>query len=493
MNKLIFLICISFLASCASSNVTINLKPRNSKELTQNIKKIFADSSFLNAHWGVLIKSLKTGKTLYAQNEDRLFNPASNTKIVTTAATLLELGPDFQFKTILYTDGIIQDSVLMGNLYVKGDGDPTLYERFYHKSTDVFTSWSKILKLKGIKTIQGSLIGDLSAFNDERIGNGWSFNDLDAWYSAEFSPLQFNENYVDVQVIPPINSHDSTLFIPNITSDYFKIIDKTSLIDTGKSKISVSRDYGTNNLVFSGFIRKDSNPFMRSPSIDKPALFYLTVLKEQFELNGIHTNGSISTFSDTLISEELSPRITELYTHYSAPGLEILKELMKRSQNLFAETMPRKVALNRTKQANFEKGSEIISERLQEMGIPKETYQYYDGSGLSRYNYFSPNQFVHILEYMYRSDLKYQWLEILPIAGVDGTLKARMKETLAQGNVRAKTGTISNVRALSGYVTAKNGEVYVFSFLVNGHLKSSSETDRITDSALISIAAYDGN
>lgn len=492
MKKLVFLVFVSFLVSCASSNVATVNKPKNSKELAQKIKTIFADTSFSNAHWGVLIKSLNSGKTLYSQNEDRLFNPASNTKIVTTAGTLLELGPDFQFKTVLYTDGIIQDSVLKGNLYIKGDGDPTLYERFYGKSTDVFFSWSKILKARGIKEIQGSFIGDLSAFNDEKIGRGWSFNDLDAWYSAEFSPLQFNENYVDIQIIPALTSYDTTQFIPNVTSDYFKIVDKTALVDTGKSNISVSRDYGTNTIVISGLIKTGSSPFMRSPSIENPALFYLNVLKDQLELDGIHTTGSISTFSDTLIAKELKPSISELHTHYSAPGLEILKELMKRSQNLFAETMPRKLALNRFRQANFENGSEIVAEHLQTMGIKKGTYQYSDGSGLSRYNYFSPNQFVHILEYMYKSDLKYQWLEILPIAGVDGTLKTRMKGTLAQGNVRAKTGTISNVRGLSGYVTAINGEVYVFSFLLNGHLKSSAETDRITDSVLTTISAFDG-
>ena len=378
----------------------------------------------------------------------------------------------------------------MGNLYVNGDGDPTLYERFFTNTTDVFNEWSHVLKSKGINHINGSIIADVTAFDTERIGFGWPLNGLDAWYSAEVSPLQLNENYIDLTILPPATSLDTIQFIPNVQSSYFNIINETTLIDTSYTSVYVSRDYGKNDLVVKGLVRVGANKTVRSPAITNPELFYITVLKETFEKNGIKTSGALYTLSDTLAAQEINLNATLLHTHYSAPGIELLKELMKRSQNLYAETMPRKMALNRYNQASFSKGAEILAERLEEMGIKKESYQYMDGSGLTRYNYFSPNQFSRIMEFMYNSPYRYQWLELLPIAGVDGTLRNRMKGTNAQSNVRAKTGTISNVRGLSGYVTAKNGEVYVFSFLVNAHLKSTSETDRITDSVLKLISDY---
>ncbi|MEA5557348.1 D-alanyl-D-alanine carboxypeptidase/D-alanyl-D-alanine endopeptidase, partial [Nodularia spumigena] len=262
------------------------------------------------------------------------------------------------------------------------------------------------------------------------------------------------------------------------------------VVDTGKTRLSVKRMFGTNEIVLVGEILRGTNSFTRSPSIYNPGVFYVTVLREHLIQNRLTVTGNAFVFSDSLIAQELAPKTTLLHTHYSPLGIEILKELMKRSQNLYAETMTRKMALNRHNQASFEKGAEILAEHLETMGIKKDTYQYYDGSGLSRYNYFSPNQFVKILEYMYTSKYKYQWLETMPIAGVDGTLRSRMRNSTIKGKVFAKTGTISNARGLSGYVTAQNGEVYVFSFLVNAHLNNTSETDRITDTVLEFIAQF---
>jgi D-alanyl-D-alanine carboxypeptidase/D-alanyl-D-alanine-endopeptidase (penicillin-binding protein 4) len=163
---------------------------------------------------------------------------------------------------------------------------------------------------------------------------------------------------------------------------------------------------------------------------------------------------------------------------------------MKRSQNLYAETLVRTMGVYEKGGGSFDSGKAVVEARMTEIGIQPDTYSYADGSGLSRYNYVSPEELVKILEFMYKSQCKDLWLDILPHAGVDGTLSNRMKGTRTEGNVKAKTGTISNVRGLSGYVTTAAGEELVFSFLVNGHLLSSRDTDRITDSILEIIANF---
>jgi len=184
-----FTILLFLFYSCAGTNNLQQRKAKNHNELRSLIEIIFQDSAFAHAHWGASIKSLKTGKILFEQNADKLFLPASNTKILTFANTILELGTDFHFQTVLYSDAEIQDSILMGNLYVKGTGDPTLYEEFYDSTTAVFYDWATIFKSKGIKSIQVDLIGDESAFDESRLGYGWVFDNFDTWYSAEFGPL----------------------------------------------------------------------------------------------------------------------------------------------------------------------------------------------------------------------------------------------------------------------------------------------------------------
>ena len=175
----IYTILLLFIYSCSGTQHLQNRKAKNHNELAYQIESIFQDSAFAHAHWGASIKSLKTGKILYEQNANKLFLPASNTKIPTAANTFLELGTDFHFETLLYSDAVIQDSILMGNLYVKGSGDPTFYEEFYDSTTAVFFDWANVLKSKGIKTIQGDIIGDESAFDESRLGYGWVFDNFD--------------------------------------------------------------------------------------------------------------------------------------------------------------------------------------------------------------------------------------------------------------------------------------------------------------------------
>ena len=456
-------------------------------ELRLKIQERFDDSTFSHAHWGVLVKSLETGKVWYEQNSEKMFMPASNEKIITTAAALTKLGPSFKFATEVFYSGSIQDSVIDGNLVVRGNGDPTLYHRFFEDPREVFLSWAKTLDSLGIKRITGDIIGDDNLFDDVHLGNGWSYDYLDSWYAAEVGALQFNENYIDLKIYPPRTEEEQPIIVPNIKSKYFNLVNRLEPTDTGKTDFSVRRGFGSNDIILEGEVKVGDKFYTISPSITNPTLFYSTVLKETLENSGIEISGDAKDIDD--ISYSVLDT-TKFFTYYSPPLKSILRELMKVSQNLYAETMTRVLGLVEHKKGSFKNGKKVVQEVLESFGIPKDSYRYADGSGLTRYNFISPEQLVKILTEMYNGKHKDIWIDLLPVAGVDGTLRNRMKGTSAQENVKAKTGTISNVRGLSGYVTTGDGEKLVFSFLVNGHLLTAKDTEKITDSVLEMIADF---
>lgn len=459
-------------------------------DLHESIEQKFNDAAFAHAHWGVLIESLETGKVLYERNADRMFMPASNQKIPTAASGLISLGPDFVYETDLYYSGEIVDSILKGDLIIKGSGDPTFYTRFFDDPREPFFNWADSLLKLGIKHIEGNIIGDDNAFDDNHLGMGWAHDNLDSWYSAEFGALQFNENYIDLKIIPPAVLDDSVQIIPNVQSDYYSIINNITVTDTGKSSLKITRPFNSNVISVSGNLPTGSRSIERSPSIHNPTLFYVTVLKETLINKGISVSGKALDCDDLMYWNLDLIKVNKILTHNSPQLLEILKILMKNSQNLYAETLVKTMGNKLFENGSFDDGKIAVEDVLLSFGIEPKTYAFNDASGLSRYNFISPNQIVKILKGMRASEYRDIWYEILPIAGIDGTLKSRMKGTPAEGNVKAKTGTISNVRGLSGYLTTFKGEEIVFSFLVNGHLKSSRDTDLITDYVLSMIANY---
>ncbi|HEX2867329.1 MAG TPA: D-alanyl-D-alanine carboxypeptidase/D-alanyl-D-alanine-endopeptidase [Ignavibacteriales bacterium] len=485
-----------FAAGCSSVKETSSSdkgRITSLEDLEQKIDARFSDPLFANAHWGVMIQSLKTGKVWYERNSERMFNPASNNKILSASAALTRLGPDFTFETDLCLSGIVGDSVLNGDVVVFGNGDPTLYNHFQKDPRDLFFSWARMLRAKGIRHITGNVIGDDNAFDDNSLGEGWSFDGLDAWYSAEVGPLQLNENYVDLSIIPPATKFEPARIEPNLPSNYYTIVNNLTVTDTGRSHVYVSRPFGTNKFIVQGNVVAGSRPLMESPAITNPTLFYVTVLKEVFQQSGIQVDGLPEDCDDIPGWKHTAGDFLVLDRHQSPKLSDVLKEMMKRSQNMYAEIMPRALSWKFTGKGSFRAGKKIVEDVLKEFGIQPNTYAYVDGSGLTRYDYVSPKQLVTILTKMKRSPYWKVWYDAQPIAGIDGTLRSRMKGTKAEGNVHAKTGTISNVRGLSGYVKTADGEDLVFSFLVNGYLCSSKETENITDSVLEMIASLDRN
>lgn len=481
---------VLLLTSCTSSSF-FKEKACDST-LLKKIDALVNDEAFAHAHWGILIKSLDADDIWYAHNENRLFMPASNNKIPSTAAALKVLGPEFRFETHVLTKGYIKSGVLSGDLVVWSNGDPTMYERYMEDSRAVFQAWADTLKMQGIHKIEGNIIGDDNAFDDVHIGEGWAWDYQSVWYAAQFGALQFNENYVDVKIVPPATMDGQVVLIPNIESSYFTLKEDFEIVEEGYNKIYLDRDFYSNELTLGGQLVAGSDTTERTPTIDNPTKFYVHVLKETLEENGIVVNGSPIDCDeiDNWVHAPIDENYRELANYYSVPLSEVATRLMKRSQNMYAETMPRVLSWHETGLGSIEAGREIMDSVYTEFGIEPGSWAYVDGSGLTRYNYISPHVLVKILEGMYRSELKDVWMNTLPISGVDGTLRRRMKGTAADKRVLAKTGTISNVRGLSGYTQTASGENIVFSFLVNGHMLSSKENERITDSILELICEY---
>lgn len=459
--------------------------------LARQIDARFEDPAFAHAHWGVLIQSLETGRVWYERNANRLFIPASNQKIPTAAAALLALGPDFRFETALCHTGALDGATLRGDLVVFGNGDPTLYTHFFDDPRDVFRGWAQTLRERGLRRITGDVIGDDNTFEDQHLGQGWSFDGLAEWYSAEFGPLQINENYVDLTIIPPTDVSGEVRIEPNLPSHYYTVVNGLQVVEHGRDRVQIDRAPGSNVIVLRGTVVAGHASFEESPTITNPTLFYVTVLTEVLEEAGIEVDGEPRDCDDIPGWDHTAADLPRLATHLSPPLSDILKGLMKRSQNMYAETLVRTLGWHHTGVGSFEAGREEVEAQLEAFGLAPGTYAYRDGSGLSRYNWISPRHIVEILRGMRRSAVWEVWRDSLPIAGVDGTLRLRMRGTAAEGNVRAKTGTLSNVRALSGYVTTADGEEIVFSMLVNGHLLPTSAPEAITDDVLAMIAGFD--
>ena len=472
------------------SSQTAISKPSENILIRQSIAKQFNDSLFEHAQWGVLIKSLNTGEVWYKKNSEKLFIPASNQKIITAAAALLTLGPDFTFETHLDYDGQTKDSVLNGNLVVSGNGDPTINKYFFNDSKNIFRAWAVLIKQKGIKKINGDVIGNDDAFENYPYGSGWSYDDLSEDYAAEVNPLQLDENCINLIISSPANKKGKVKIESNLPNGYLKIINQLTLSDTGETEFSCIKLTGTNSIILAGNIKTGSKRILHTVSISNPTLYYTNVLKNALIENGIEISGEAKVSDDLLNWKSKIHDLKSIDTHYSLTLKEILPVMMKRSQNLYAETLTRVMGWKKTGIGSFKAGKKVVEEVLKNLGIRVGSYSYMDGSGLSRYNLISPQEIVQILEEMKKRTCWQDWINTFPVAGIDGTLKNRMKGTRAEGNVRAKTGTMSNIRGLSGYVTTADGEELVFSFLVNNHLRTAEETESITDGVLEMISDF---
>ena len=430
-----------------------------------------------HAQWGVAVRSLDSGERLFDFNADKLMMPASNMKIVTLAAAAHVLGWDYRFRTTLETAAAIDNGVLHGDLIVRGGGDPTINTR-NERGAAVFRDWIAALRSAGIHRIDGRILGDDQAFDEEIIGAGWAWDYLQYGYAAPVGALQYNESSADLTVDPGAQVGDPAIIglspgsgftlinravtgpagVPE-TVDHRRRLDSPVLEVTGIVPISPPPDSA------GAAVRRVS----RQVAVVNPTVFFVCSLKDALVDAGIEVAGEALDLDDVaaeLLDEDIERRV--LATSESPTLGEIAAVMMKVSQNLYAETILKAAGGARGGIGTAGSGRAAIMSILRSWDLAEDALVMADGSGLSRYDYVTANLLTDILERMYRDPRDREpFLASLPVAGREGTIATRMRNTRAEGNASAKTGSISNVRTLSGYVRSRDGEMLVFSILAN--------------------------
>jgi serine-type D-Ala-D-Ala carboxypeptidase/endopeptidase (penicillin-binding protein 4) len=452
-----------------------------------DLEKIFSGKEFAGALWGVDIIFLDRPEELYEKNSKQLCIPASNNKILTAASALLRLGADYRFQTRVLTDGRIRDGILDGNLIISGTGDPSNSPRFQAGDPfDTFREWAGKLRERGVRRIAGDIIADTAGFEEILYSESWEWGDLTQNYAAPVSILQFNENIVSLQIAPdPAKAGFAT--IATLPLEHYPPVENRLITGPeGHPDIQIERGESDDIVVVRGFVPSRGSAILREFPVRNPVLYYLSALKQVLCAEGI--DASDSTLR--LRQEPDRKPLSVLWIHTSPALSEMLKPLMKSSQNLFAEDLVRALGGEFRGLRTFSHGKEVVEETLARLGIEKGSYSYADGSGLSRHNLCSAETLLKILKAMYGAGNFRIFYDSLPIAGVDGTLANRMKGTQAENNVRAKTGTMANVSAISGYLRTRDGEALAFSMLINNYLCPKEQVEAAQDKALELLANF---
>jgi serine-type D-Ala-D-Ala carboxypeptidase/endopeptidase (penicillin-binding protein 4) len=450
------------------------------RELRADLARVFGSPINERGVWAVDIRSIDSGERLYDLNAGRLMMPASNMKILTLSATADALGWDYRFTTTLETRGAISDGVLHGDLIVRSNGDPTINSR-EHRAESVLGDWARALQAAGISSIDGRIVGNDQAFDDEGIGAGWAWDYLQYGYAAAVGALEFNEGVATLSVSPGANPGAA----PIVSLEAGSALELLNRAITGAAGSAGTIDYRRHLdravLEVTGSIPIGAPTDTRTVAVVNPTLFYAQSLKDGLIARGITVSGQAIDFDD--VAAEMpdgDPRV--LVTTVSPPLREIATVLMKVSQNLYAETFLKALGAARNGLGTAEGGRLAVRATLSGWGIPGDAHIVYDGSGLSRYNYVTAATLTTVLEHMYKdSRHRDPFLSTLPIAGKDGTMGSRLRRTRAEGNAIAKTGSIANVRALSGFVKTRDGETLVFSILANDFIIPAATINWIAD------------
>ena len=480
------------------------------KPLQERITGVLSVPDLARGFWGIEVVSLSTGETLYSQNADKLFTPASNTKLFTTGAALALIGPDYKFRTTVETTGTLDRyGRLNGDLALVGHGDPNLsgrelpYDLRTQRNDDPIQALETLadaLVQKGVKYVDGDIVADDSYFAFERYGEGWSQDDLVWADGAPVSALTINDNVVFVNILPADRPGEKAFVSIKPFADYYRLDNRviTTPAGTGR-KFFVNREPGSTVITLWGNMPLDDQGANEALAIEDPAEFAAVLFRQLLEKRGIviyghqrtrHTElATLSTFTATAIAPShggsdglsrpfKSDQPLTLASYESKPLLEDIRVINKVSQNLHAEILLRLLGRERGNAGTIEGGLEVLREFLTQAGISSDQYVFYDGSGLSRQNLVTPHAIVQMLRYASSQPWGTAYKSTFPVSGIDGSLSDRFNAPRLQSRIMGKTGSLGGVKTLSGYASTDAGQTVVFSILSNN---SNLPAKRVTD------------
>jgi D-alanyl-D-alanine carboxypeptidase/D-alanyl-D-alanine-endopeptidase (penicillin-binding protein 4) len=441
--------------------------------LAGRIAPLLETRPYRYATWGALVVSLTTGDTLFSWRADRRLLPASNAKLFTTAAALHYLGNEFRFVTVLFADGRVNNGVLFGDLVLYGTGDPT-----FGLDTASLAPFADSVVAAGIRRIRGDVVGDASFLGAELAGPGWSPDNFSQSWAAPPSALSAAENRIVIVVTPGERTGDAARVLVDPPNDYYAVV---SVVVTGsprsRTRIAVNRGPARGVLELSGIIAPARGPWRTSISVPEPAVFAAGLLRRLLEARGVVVQGGVRSETEDAPDRAQQmlaavrgrggdPFANAIAVRRSPPLDDLVAMINHRSHNLSAELVFRAVGRSVGRAGTFAAGTQAVARFLREqVGLPANSFQVTDGSGLSLLDEATPRSLVQLLAYMQRAPERRAFYRSLPVVGEGMT--SRMMGTPAVGRLRVKTGTLNNASALSGYVEAAGGEQLAFSLIVN--------------------------
>ncbi|PRW64355.1 D-alanyl-D-alanine carboxypeptidase/D-alanyl-D-alanine-endopeptidase [Actinopolyspora mortivallis] len=453
-------------------------------ELRTDLDGILEDPRLDGATVGVVVRDPETGRTLYAKHPHRRMTPASTAKLLTSVAALRVLGTGFRFHTRVLATGERRGPVLAGDLYLRGTGDPSMLARDYRRLAERVAE-------AGVEVVAGDLLADDTRFDDPELANGWMAVDEPYHYAAPVSALtvapdtDYDAGSVMVRVRPAAPGqpvHVST--VPETGA--IRIVNRARTTTGDTSGVSVHREHGSSRVVVSGGMSSTAPPRRFFRSVPDPTRYALDVFRRALERHGVAVRGSAET-------ARVPGHARTLAEHRSMPLGRLLVPFLKLSNNGHAETLVKTMGERVAGEGSWRAGLRVLRRELAELGLDPRGYRLVDGSGLSTLNTVSPGQLARLLDAVRGEPWFDRWRSALPVAGISermvgGTLRGRMVGTPAEGNVTAKTGSMTGVSALSGYVHTRTGRELVFSVVFNDFLGSPPRD--VQDALAVRLATY---
>jgi serine-type D-Ala-D-Ala carboxypeptidase/endopeptidase (penicillin-binding protein 4) len=447
---------------------------------------------------GIKIVTLNRGTIVYENDAEKYFMPASNMKNFTVAAALERLTPDFRFVTrVRAADRPDAAGLIRGNLTIAGGGDVSISKTFQDDHYRGLDALAEKIKAAGVKRIEGDLIADQSYFRGFKIPASWEWDDLQWYHGAEVSALPYNDNVVDLNVLPgSVGNQCIVRILPQNT--LYRIINKCVTGAAGSRRtLSVHKWLDQNVVEVGGSLPTGERPFDADITVSSPAELFVSLLKDRLLKIGVEVTGQARTM-DVMDRSTARPELIEITRIESPPLALIAAKTMKPSQNMYTETLLWTLGehLGRNANPNLDSstlGINLVKDFLRSIGLTDDAIVQYDGSGLSRHNLITPNAVAQLYVHMAKQ-AKYQqaWRDSLTVAGVDGTLRNRFAGTAAAANMRGKTGTIDQVSALSGYVRTAGGEELVVSLVINGVAGETRQRTSVLDEIVVALANFNG-